>query len=1215
MSRRRKISLWIIGSLICLASLLLCFLVLLPYLINLEPVKERILAILFQQVGGKVEYQRLDLSYFPQPCVKIHQVRISFPEKAEGTLKSIQVYPELFEILRGTLRIKTIQLESPDFNIQLPKKPKKIKRESRPPIREEVEETIDRVSGILPNLHLILKDGTLNLFEESKFILSLSHLDGYIAFPTGRATIGISCRSNLWEKLSFEATLNPVEGKGIGHMEVTNFHPHQLPESLFFSVPFNVTDSRLNLSINFKSEGKNMLQAEAEGSIPLISFHQEEKQGVIKVRKFKGSLNIDEKKIDLALTELKLDSPQLTLSGRFEIEQKTPLYVLKVQGREVDVASTREAALMLAGKLPITKTIFNIVQEGKIPFITFESHGRSIPDLDETKIFSIKGSLLEGKILIPLEGLGENRVDRTLEKVSGQVAISNGVLEGRELKAQWKNQRLWEGKLRLGLEGENPLLHLEAVAEVDLSLLPPFLNRLIRDRTFLEEMARLRQIEGRAVGTLVLGERMESIKPKIDIQKIQLLARHDRIPYSVTIDGGKVIFDEERLEIRNLSGKAGNSSFSDLAARISFRKEPSLEVFSGKSVLSLEEIHSWLSSYELLREALKNLKSVKGGVSLSGMRLKGPLESPENWDFDTAGELKNLVINTSLLPTPLAMSDGKFRLQPESIVLTDLQTRFLDASLQISGTLYGYRRGLEKAELDFSGRVTPKDIQWLSDTLKVKKNIPIHSSIRISGAHLSWRKGEYTSFNGDLATGKNLQVLLDISQTLAGLKVERFVLRDEASDCLITLELRDRVARVGFSGELFERTLDKIFSGYQFQNGWLRGDFHATLLLDQLMRSTVQGRLEADNLSLPWQLEKPLEIEHLSLTGDGNHISIAEARFIWEEKPFVLSGDVGFSEKRILLDVDLSTERFDLDQVTKSLRKETNGKGAQDSSNFQVEGTIRFKSNSVKYERFTWEPFRANIAIGQNVVEVNIEEAKLCGISTTGVVKVMDQQVSLDVQPASRSRELESTAKCLLDETIRVTGDFELKGRIVAQAKPKDLFSALGGNLEFQAKDGQIYYLVGLARILEFVNLTEVYKGKIPDLKKESLPYELFTVIGSLQGGKLIIKEATLDGHTLQLAAQGEVSLAEGKVNLTVLVAPLRTVDRIINLIPLVRYILAGTLLTVPVKISGDLRDPKVTALSPSAVGSELMGIMTRTLRLPLHIIQPLLPKKNNEGN
>ena len=129
------------------------------------------------------------------------------------------------------------------------------------------------------------------------------------------------------------------------------------------------------------------------------------------------------------------------------------------------------------------------------------------------------------------------------------------------------------------------------------------------------------------------------------------------------------------------------------------------------------------------------------------------------------------------------------------------------------------------------------------------------------------------------------------------------MLRDGASDCLMTLELQDRVARFAFSGELSERTLEKIFSGYQFQNGWLKGDFRATLFMDQLMRSTVQGRLEADDLSLPWQLEKPLEIDHISLTGDGNHISIAEARFAWGEMPFVLSGDVSFSEKSVLLDV------------------------------------------------------------------------------------------------------------------------------------------------------------------------------------------------------------------------------------------------------------------------------------------------------------------------
>ena len=1211
--KHKKILLGVLGSLLCLIILVVGIMLLLPYLINLEPVKEKILTVLSQQVGGTVEYQSLEFSYFPRPRVKIHQVRISIPEKAEGTLKSIQVSPDLLAVLRGTLRMKTIRVESPDVNIWLPKDPEKIKKESKPKIREAIEETLDRASGIFPNLHVILKDGRLNLFKESKSILSFSHLDGHIVLPPGGATIDLICQSNLWEKLSLEATLDPAEGKGNGHMEVTNFYPHKLPDTLFSSFPFSIRDSRLNLKINFKTERQNVLQAEVEGSIPLISFHQGDKAGVIKAREFNGTFKIEEKRIQIVLTELKLDSPELRLSGRFEIDQKAPLFVLEVQGKEVDVASTREAALMLAGKLPITKTIFNIAKEGKIPLITFQSRGRSIPDLDETENFSVKGRLLEGVISIPLEELGWKEIDITLEKVSGEVAISKGILEAKNVSAQWGNEALRGGKLRVGLEGENVPLHLEVVTEVDLSLLPPLLNRVIKDRTFLEEMARLNQVEGRAIGKLVLGESTETIKAKIDIQDIQLLARYDRIPYSVTIDRGEFSFDGERLGIKNLTGKVGKSSFSEVAARIGFGREPSLEVFSGRSILSLEEIYPWLSSYESLQKAFKNFRSVKGRLSLSDMRLTGPLKSPEKWDFGTTGELKDLVVNTSLLSEPFSITGGKFKLDPEQIVLTDLQTRFLDASLQVSGTLYDYRRGFEKAEIDFSGRVTPKDIRWLSDSLKVKKDIPIHSSILFSGAHLSWRRGEYTSFRGDLTMGKSLQAHLDISQTPAGLKVDKFMLRDGASDCLMTLELQDRVARFGFSGELSERTLEKIFSGYQFQNGRLKGDFRATLLMDQLMRSTVQGRLEADDLSLPWQLGKPLEIDHISLTGDGNHISIAEARFTWEEMPFVLSGDVGFSEKGVLLDVALSTERLDVDQVIKSLSKERNAKGARDLPSLQTLGKIRFKSNSLTYGRFTWEPFRANIAVGLNAVEVNIEEAKLCGISTPGIVKVTDQEVSLDVRPVVRSHKLEPTVKCLLDEEVRVTGDFDFRGRIFAQGKPEDLFPALRGNLEFRSKDGKIHSETRMARILEFINTIEVFKGKLPNLQREGLAYELATMEGSFQNGKLIIKEVTLDGPVLEMAGQGEIDLAEGKIDLTLLVAPLKTVDRVIKLIPLVRYILAGTLLSVPVKVSGDLKDPKVTALSPSAIGSELLAIMERTLDLPFHVINPLSPEKKKD--
>jgi hypothetical protein len=55
---------------------------------------------------------------------------------------------------------------------------------------------------------------------------------------------------------------------------------------------------------------------------------------------------------------------------------------------------------------------------------------------------------------------------------------------------------------------------------------------------------------------------------------------------------------------------------------------------------------------------------------------------------------------------------------------------------------------------------------------------------------------------------------------------------------------------------------------------------------------------------------------------------------------------------------------------------------------------------------------------------------------------------------------------------------------------------------------------------------------------------------------------------------------------------------------------LGGSLVSVPVKIKGNLSDPQVTFLSPSAVGSAFLGIMERTIKLPITIIEPVLPSK-----
>jgi len=1212
---RRKILLFAARCFALLFILLVAFVLLLPSLVNLESVRNKIEALLLEQVGGKVEYQRMDLFYFPRLGVKVHQVTLSIDRKVTGTAKSVQVYPELPALFRGKLRVSRIQIESPDVAIPFPMERAEVKKRSTGIAPKELEEIFARVSGIIPRFNIVMKSGRLNLVKGSKTIFSFNEIDANMSGSAREPKIKITCRSNLWERMSAEATIDPVNLKGHGRIEIVSFRPHLLSGFLSSDFPLKVKDSEISLNVDFEAKAQGVLQAAVEGSVPKLTLEEDSRETVIRGKRFRGAFQMEGERIDVSLGELNLDYPRFILSGKLKIDQNPSLIALEVQARELDVASTRQVTLRLAGKIPVMNTIFDIVREGRIPLITFQSQGRRMSDLDDTERFSIKGNILDGKISIPIGEPGGNREDFTLVKAAGDVVISRGILEGRNLRCQWKNQQLQNGEFRIGLEGADAPFHLEIGVETDLSLLPPLLRQVIKDQALIEEVTRFSQLEGRATGRIVLGESLKSIGVKGDILSLNLRARFDRIPYAVAIEGGSVSFDEERLSVKNLSGTVGASSFSDLTGRVGFGKDPSLGIFSGNSAVSLEEIYFWLSSYESLRDVIKKIQSVKGQITLSGIKLSGPLMKPAKWDFETAGELKGLTLSTSLLPEPFAVSGGKFSLSPQKITMGDLQTKFLSASLNISGALYDYQRGLERAELSFSGRVTPKDVQWLSDTLGLGSKFQLRSPVGIAQAQLSWRKGADVSFKGNLAVENGPAISLDVLHHSDEIKINNLVIRDNLSDASIGIDVKRRLIDLTFLGRLSEKTLDTILTQFQPRDGWVRGDFRAHIDLDQPLLFVLHGKIGLDHLSFPSQFGKPLDIDEISVNAEGDRMTVSRASFTWGGKWFALSGEVGFSEKRLSVDLDLFTEsvdvQVDLTPVTEFLSKEK--KGGKDKG-LQVQGTVRFKTGSLLYDRLAWNPLVAQIKFNPDGAEIVIKEANLCGISTPGNVKIANQSLFLDLRPSSRNQGFESTFRCLLDREMRVNGNFDLRGNITAQGKPEDLVRSSEGGVELQSKNGHFYYSLYLMRILEFINLSEIYRGKLPDLKKEGLDYDLIKIRGSLQKGKLMIEEATLDGKTLELAARGEIDLMNQELSLTVLVAPLKTLDRIVKLIPVVNTILAGTLITIPLRVHGSLEDPKVTALSPSAIGDELLAMMKRTLGLPFKVIEPFMPRKKEEN-
>jgi len=84
-------------------------------------------------------------------------------------------------------------------------------------------------------------------------------------------------------------------------------------------------------------------------------------------------------------------------------------------------------------------------------------------------------------------------------------------------------------------------------------------------------------------------------------------------------------------------------------------------------------------------------------------------------------------------------------------------------------------------------------------------------------------------------------------------------------------------------------------------------------------------------------------------------------------------------------------------------------------------------------------------------------------------------------------------------------------------------------------------------------------------------------------------------------------------LDLTMLVAPLTVVDSVAGRIPVVRDVAGSGLVSIPVKVGGRIGDPSVVVLSPSAVGSELTGLMRKAGRLPRWLIRPLMPGKKSD--
>jgi hypothetical protein len=1132
-------------------------------------------------------------------------------------MERLTIVPQIIPLLRGKVRISLVQAERPAVTLDLAGGIPKKERRKEDPLRlssRVIAETIAPLLGLLeskvPHLTVLVEKGQFTLTEAQQPVFWFRDIQVRAQLPPDQLRVDLTCQSNLWGNMSISAQLDTKGLNGTGNIEVTDLHPHVLLNYLAPATPAFFGDSRGNLRISLKLDQGKAFQGRIQGTSPYLTFQQGGKEWVLKGKGLDSAFRWQDDQINFSLTELRLENPRIRLSGEILIDPATPDIRLEIAGREVDVSSVREIALGLAGKVDVLQTVFDIVRGGEIPYISFKTRGRSPADLGQLKNISIRGNMVGGRIFLSESLTGLNGIHFDLQDAGGDVTIFRGILQGKNLAAKWEKARVSKGLLQLGLEGKNGPFHLEALADVNLWQLPPFLKKLIGDQTFSEEMDRFHEFQGRARAKLVLGETRQSIQPRVEVQELKLSARYDRIPYPVQIESVQAVYGGGKIDVKNLNGAIGKSSFSGITAQINLAGNPNIGVSSGKSVIWLEEIYAWLTSLEKFKVPLQDLKSLQGAMALSFKSLQGPLTQPEKWDFRIQAEIERLAMEASMLPGPLVVRAAQLDVTPEKILLQDSEVNMLDASLKVSAGVNGWQQGWNRLEGTFQGNLGAHIMGWVFTYFQVPENLRVQAPLAIRQTRVGWDPGGEIQVSGNLRWPKGPSVAIDLLYDAKILTVNRLLLEDEQSQADVGLKFHQKELLLHFKGGLEKSTLDRILVKNEFLHGSIRGDFQSRIFIDQPLRSTAHGKLKGVDLGLVLPLKVPVIVKAFAVDVDQGRVHVESAALRWDDRLLALEGWVDFSPAGFRLDMDVSVDGLEWAKIEKILKTEDQKTEPGKAPGTQIpplQGRIGFKSTSFEYERFTWRPLDLEITFLPEGVKVTVREANVCGISTPGTVQAASADMALDFQPLVRNQDFSTTVGCLAGRPVQMTGDLDFYGRIKGRGQSKDLVQSLQGPLEMEAKDGRIYQEPIVVKILAFLNLTELLAEEKDDPLKKGMAYKSLQAKGELQSGKLMIKELLLDASGMQAASLGEIDFVNQRLDLAVAVAPLQTVNWIVKHIPLVDNILEGTLISIPVRIHGDLKDPKIIPLAPSQIESRFMGIMKRTFKLPFKVVQPFV--------
>lgn len=193
-----------------------------------------------------------------------------------------------------------------------------------------------------------------------------------------------------------------------------------------------------------------------------------------------------------------------------------------------------------------------------------------------------------------------------------------------------------------------------------------------------------------------------------------------------------------------------------------------------------------------------------------------------------------------------------------------------------------------------------------------------------------------------------------------------------------------------------------------------------------------------------------------------------------------------------------------------------------------------------------------------------------------------------------------------LEIAREVTGSLNVHGDVTAQGDTiADIKKTALGNVRLRLEDGSLRKFNVLSKMFSILNVSQLLKFQLPDMVADGMPYNEIKGSFAISDGGIVTRDLFIASDAINISVIGNANIVREDMNFTIGVQPLQTVDKIVNRIPVVGWLLTGKdkdFLTVFFEAKGKWSDPQVTAIPAKSMAKGVLNVFRRVFELPVRL-------------